>query len=141
MDSKPKKRPDEKRPTDRPLREKERTSEAQHAPRRPTGLLLILLLVLFAFLLFGAPWGGPEEISYKFFYEQLEAKNIAEAEIRGQTLVGKFKNPPPKPTAAGEKSAEKPELRDKEFSVTLSPLVGKELDDKLLANVPKYSAE
>jgi cell division protease FtsH len=141
MDSKPKKRSTEKRAGDRPLREKERTSDTPHPPRRPTGLLLILLLVLFAFLLFGTPWGGPQEISYSLFRKELLDGNIIEAEIRGQTVAGKFKEPPPKPIAPNEKAPEKPERLDKEFSVTLSPLAGKELDDLLLKHVPKYDAE
>jgi cell division protease FtsH len=141
MDNKPKKRPGEKRSTDSPLREKERTTESQQPPRRPTGLLLILLLMLFAFLLFGQPWGGPQEVSYKFFRQQLKAENIARAEIRGQTVIGEFKEPPPKPTPPGEEPPGEPVLMEKEFSVTLPPLVGNDLDVEMLDLVPDYDAE
>jgi cell division protease FtsH len=126
---------------DGPPGEKERGADAEHPPRRPTGLLLVLLLIVFAFIIFGTPWGGPEEVSYKFFIQQLEADNIAEAEIRGQTVIGRFKEPPDRPTPPDEKPPEKPEKLDENFSVTLSPLVGNDLDQLLLEKVPDYDAD
>ena len=34
------------------------------------------------------------EIDYRFFWEQLQDKNVTKAVIQGQTLFGEFKDPP-----------------------------------------------
>ena len=65
-----------------------------------TVLLLLVLLAVFAFLVFNNFNGGRSEISYTFFRQQLAAGNIAEVEQEGQVLTGKFRKAPAIPKNA-----------------------------------------
>jgi cell division protease FtsH len=98
------------------------------------GLLLLLLLSLFLV----QHWFGEErsEIDYRFFHEQLQAKNIRALDIRGQEAYGDFRGAPlapiseeqlqPAPNQSQDKSTTKtgerpagPILLKKKFVVTL----------------------
>lgn len=62
------------------------------------------------------------EIDYRFFWEQVEAKNVNTALVRGQTLLGEFKDPPMPPRIpgvdTGDSAASSSPLPE-QFSVTL----------------------
>jgi hypothetical protein len=111
-------------------------SEQKKTTSRGPNLGLLIPIVLIAVLV-GA-WilrAGPAttQITYSFFLEQLKAKNVTEVQLKGDSAVGRFREPPllpvPPPTAAEEaaqktgkskaKAAEP--VRAKEyFTVTLS---------------------
>ena len=60
------------------------------------------------------------EIDYRFFWEQVDAKNVSKAVIQGQSLFGEFKVPPKPPVIPGEPISEKAaEPLPKQFLVTL----------------------
>ncbi|TWT95296.1 ATP-dependent zinc metalloprotease FtsH [Botrimarina colliarenosi] len=60
------------------------------------------------------------EIDYRFFWEQVDAKNVTTAVIRGQALYGEFKDPPLPPKLPGsEPSATPAEPLPKQFVVTI----------------------
>ncbi|MDH3718129.1 MAG: ATP-dependent zinc metalloprotease FtsH [Planctomycetota bacterium] len=118
----------------------EPTPEQKKTPRprlNATSLVfLAVLLLALGMLVFTNTGPKRSGISYDFFRSQLEAGNIAQIEIDGQNVYGKFKEPPSKPKdteAEKGKSAEKaPEKYLEHFSVVLSPLVGEDLDKELL---------
>ena len=83
----------------------------------PTSWLLIVLLVVMLFLYFFKDTTQRVEITYGFFRKQLLAKNVAQVEVRGLHVTGRFRHPPfdprkaaaPEAKAAGEeKSAKAP---------------------------------
>ncbi|HEX3871038.1 MAG TPA: ATP-dependent zinc metalloprotease FtsH [Pirellulales bacterium] len=104
-------------------------------------LFLVMLLVYLTF--FMSDWSNRSTISYGFFLGELERGNIAEAQISGMKVTGKFKEIPTLPSAntSKEHGATSEPLHD-EFAVVLSPLAGENIDqmlrDKLGAN---YKAE
>ncbi|MEO0531746.1 MAG: AAA family ATPase, partial [Planctomycetota bacterium] len=62
------------------------------------------------------------EIDYRFFWEQVEAKNVNTALVRGQTLLGEFKDPPMPPKIPGVETGDGPATKTplpKQFRVTL----------------------
>jgi len=115
-----------------------------------SGLWMILVLVLVGLLVLMT--GRSErrsEIDYSFFRQQLRKGNITEVEFREQQLLGTFKHPPVVPEDS-ESTAKQPdgekgkdgkdgghgkaadEPLKKEFVVTLTPLVGEDLERELL---------
>jgi cell division protease FtsH len=107
-------------------------------PRLP-GLLaravpFLVISIILGMLLF-TQFNTPPEVGYSFFREQLYNKNIAELEIHGTTLIGKFKTPPldPSPRKKPEEGETPPVLpedfRVTSFAANLESLL-KELDER-----------
>jgi cell division protease FtsH len=100
--------------------------------------LTIILALTLGFLWFNRDTVIRDEVSYDFFREQLANNNIAEVEfVDRNQLVGKFKNAPTVPVTqpagtSGAKQVSEKKLKP-DFAVNLSPLVGENLDEQLLA--------
>jgi cell division protease FtsH len=124
---------------DEPLREA--GDERQPPSKRrwsATSLIFIGVLMLAVIMaLFSGQAPKRSQITYDFFRSELEADNIAEIEIEGQTVYGKFKKRPLKPKDDTDEDAKKKDKQEDEkylerFSVVLSPLVGEKLDEELI---------
>src|SRR5262245_19037644 len=105
---------------------------------------MLLILALVALIYFGRPNGNRSEISYDFFWKQLQADNIDEIKFEGrQTILGRFKTRPQAPTkpSSAESRQEKPELLQQNFVVTLPPVEHRELIPTLLAKGLPTKAE
>jgi cell division protease FtsH len=107
---------------------------AKPRPRGPGLWLILVLLAVTVVFLLTSRQEPRSEIDYSFFRQQVSAGNIVEVEFRDQRVLGTFKDPPMAPpsedAAADEKTSSAKLL--KEFVVTLSPLVGEDLDKLLL---------
>src|SRR5262245_60874426 len=71
------------------------STEERKTPGRLTGPSLVVPLLILAIIagylyVLGS---GPRKISYKFFLEQLRAKNVAEVDLFTRYAIGKFKHP------------------------------------------------
>ncbi len=90
-----------------------------------TAWLMVIAFAIIALVYFSHEGAGRSEISYSFFHEQLVNDNIAEAEISGQQVVGKFKKAPPAPKTSQAEEADTPaskstpELLHQEFRTTV----------------------
>jgi cell division protease FtsH len=114
--------------------------------------LMIALLGIATFAFFGSQRGDRAEISYDFFWKQLDENNIAEVQFEGQQILGKFKKrpvAPPKTSGSGgffsqftgestastdttkKADAAKPEQLPEKFVVTLLPVEDRELTTAL----------
>src|SRR5271154_5535931 len=76
---------------------------------RPATLwLIVAMIVLLAFMLFSRGNGNRTEISYDFFWKQLNADNVTEVTFDNQSLLlGRFKKipeAPPKPAATPDEN-------------------------------------
>jgi cell division protease FtsH len=72
------------------------------------------------------------EISYGQFRQELKADNVAEIEIQGIEVYGRFKEPPVAPGAT-PKDGKPPQRLPEKFYTVLSPLVdGGKLDEELV---------
>ncbi|HEY2895384.1 MAG TPA: ATP-dependent zinc metalloprotease FtsH [Pirellulales bacterium] len=100
--------------------------------------LAVILAITLGFLWFNRDSVLRDEITYDFFRDQLDKSNISEIEfVDRNQLYGKFKT---QPTVAvtqnvggtSSKQVVEKKLRP-DFSVNLSPLVGENLDEQLLA--------
>ncbi len=99
---------------------------------KPAGLwLMIAVLGLTVYMLFAHPGGNRSEISYDFFWKQLEVNNISEADFEGQQVFGKFRTAPiapPKATTGSESGGKvapgemNTERLSQNFAVTLPPI-------------------
>jgi len=91
-------------------------------PRLPSLLMRavpFLLITVILGLLLLTQFNSIREIDYSTFWQQLEKGNIAELQIRGNVLIGKFKTPPLDPAPKKElKPGETPPLLPEEFAVT-----------------------
>lgn len=69
---------------------------ASPRPRMSAPTMWVMLFVLLVALLLIFNNQGPQrsEIDYSFFRQQVEAGNVAEVDIQGQQVFGKFKVPP-----------------------------------------------
>ncbi len=72
------------------------------APSRPrlspnSILLMLVVLALLVFLYFGRSSVNRTEISYDFFWKQLQAGNISEVEFEEHQLLGRFHTRPEAP--------------------------------------------
>ena len=113
------------------------TQEPQRPRMRPSGFwLMIALLALSAFMFFSRPGVNRSEISYDFFWNQLNDNNIAAVEFDGQTVLnGRFKTIPDVPAAkaAGESTGESAAQATKHdrllqnFTLNLPPVDDREL--------------
>ena len=77
-------------------------TDRKAAPGRPGPSLVLVALALFALSLFVfsyVPGAKKTEITYTFFEDQLEDKNVAKVEIGPAKAVGQFKVPPELPPA------------------------------------------
>jgi cell division protease FtsH len=83
------------------------------------------------------------EIDYRFFWEQLQDKNVTKAVIQGQTLFGEFKDPPLPPIIAGEKLTEEAaKPLPKQFVVTIGRTgLDEGLRQKLIDNGVNFRIE
>jgi len=99
-------------------------------PRPSSSMMWILLVVALVLLLvwLNSEGSGPSVVNYGQFYNELENDNIAEAQIQGRKLFGKFRNPPEDPE--GEKNEEGKLPRFKKKFVTILP--DRALDDEKL---------
>jgi cell division protease FtsH len=79
---------------------------------KPAGLwLMMAVLALTVYMLFTHQAGNRTEVSYDYFWKELQKNNIAEADFDGQQLLGKFRTAPiapPKATTGAESSATSP---------------------------------
>jgi cell division protease FtsH len=105
-------------------------------------LLVIMLFVMTAIYFIREGAGRSKIEDYKFFRDQLEAKNIAEVEFNDRVLFGKFKKAPPAPKTEAEKSektdatpsaAPEPLHEDFELNLPLAEVDNKDLVKDLLA--------
>jgi len=122
-----------------PPSQSQRPAEPQRWPPNGSVWMLIVLLVLGGLIVANIAGSQPDDISYTFFRQQLEKGNVAEVWIQQQEVTGKFKEAPLAPTTAEAAEKEKkkdgePKKLSKEFRVTLSPLVGEQLDNLMLKN-------
>ncbi len=80
------------------------------------------------------------EIDYSTFWTELQANNIAELQIKGNVLIGKFKKPPIDPNPDAKKIGEAAAVLPEEFAVTAYPTALESLQKELdLKRVPyKY---
>ncbi|MDZ4783248.1 MAG: ATP-dependent zinc metalloprotease FtsH [Planctomycetia bacterium] len=107
-------------------------------PRMPSLLAraipFLLISVILGALLF-TQFSARNEIDYSFFWDQLDKGNVAELQIRGNVLVGKFKAPPAnpnpeKPTKIGEAPAVLPEVFEVTTYITALEVLEKKLNEK-----------
>lgn len=108
-------------------------------PRNNTSTLwlLLVLILIVSFLFFQSGPSQRSEITYGLFRQQLTAGNIAEVEVRGMRVQGRFKNPPAKPDSV------KGARYQEEFVTVLPPnaLEDQGLDNLLVEKLgPNYSA-
>lgn len=86
----------------------------------PQSLWLVgLMAVLLGFVVVQAVT-QVSEVDYRFFWRQVEEGNVSQALVRGQMLLGKFKEPPPPPQAPDATEASTETLGE-QFTVTLGP--------------------
>jgi cell division protease FtsH len=109
----------------------------------PTAMIIAVVLIMIAVLFWMPGNEKSSEISYGFFYAQLQAHNLAEVKQEGSKFVGEFKNPPAPPPDASEKSKSDrrgdPAKLDKKFYTYVSGLADYHLDDLLRAELgPNY---
>jgi cell division protease FtsH len=120
-------------------------SNQQPRPRvRPGTFWLVAgMLVLLTLLLFSRGNGNRSEVSYDFFWKQLQADNISEVTFDNNSLLlGRFKKvpeAPPKPASSTEDArwdnwfgTSKREQLQQNFSVVVPPIENRELLDTLL---------
>jgi cell division protease FtsH len=121
------------KPTENP---REPESKPAGAPSRWPGLgLLIGLVLVGAFLLLSSRAERRTEIDYTQFRTELAKGNIEEVQFQDQRLLGRFRKPSESAAAASNQTAADQnggEASRREFVVTLSPLVGEDLDRELL---------
>ncbi len=87
--------------------------------RTPNWWLLLLLASVLALIYYSNRSESRSEITYGMFRRQLEAKNIARAEVREPNLLGDFKDAPEVPA---EKPNEPPLRLKLKFITTLPPM-------------------
>ncbi len=115
-------------------------SAQQPRPRIKPGTFWLIagMLVLLTLLLFSRGNGNRSEITYDFFWKQLQADNLSEVTFDNQSLVlGRFKKvpkAPPKPAASSEDArwdnwfgTSKREPLQQNFSVVIPPVEDREL--------------
>ena len=92
----------------------DRTEGEPTPPNRPSRRLrlnvptwfLLLFSAMLLLLYFTSGVRNRSEVSYNFFREQLQAGNVAEVEFIGQTVHGKFNEPPDNPDPQAKKDKE-----------------------------------
>ena len=96
-------------------------------PRRkaPSWVLLVILAAIFLVVFF-SHGDKRSEIPYGFFRRQLQAGNVAKAELQGAKLLGEFKDPPLDMSGRKDAAGNPPHLETK-FVTILSPLVDHDL--------------
>ena len=102
-----------------------------------TAWIVAIMFALLALLIANQIGGSRSEVDFTFFRQQLEKDNIAEAELNGQQLLGKFKKAPEAPKLPDEVAADQkaaPELLHQEFKVTIpvSELTNNDLVNDML---------
>ena len=102
------------------------------AARWPGLGLLIGLVLVGAFLLLSSRSQARREIDYTLFRTELAEGNIEEVQFQDQRLLGKFRALPEALAAEAKKEGASGGAPQREFVVTLSPLVGELLDRELL---------
>lgn len=86
----------------------------------PQSIWLIALMgVMLGFLVIQA-FTQTSEIDYRFFWSQVQKGNVTQALVRGQMLLGKFKEPPLPPQGPDD-TEESTEPLGEQFTVTLGP--------------------
>jgi cell division protease FtsH len=97
------------------------------------------MILIGSFLFFTNNSRKRSEIDYSFFHQQVNEGRVEEVEFQDQRVLGRFKDPPPEaPLPSAESSAVNHppaagrQKLSRDFEVTLSPLVGEELNKLLL---------
>ena len=106
-------------------------------PRRsiPPGLIVTVVAIVVLLMVVNSIFDRPPEISYGFFREQLDAKNVANLDLQGFKANGEFVNPPADPSGKTDREG-KPVMLDKKFTTTLPVIVNNNLvDDLILKNL------
>jgi cell division protease FtsH len=95
---------------EKPQRPPAKPPEEKAGPARRTPFWFILLVVILGMYLLSSLWNSANtsEISYSFFLQQLEARNIQPLEISGSVARGSFKTPPDAPPEYNERGELKP---------------------------------
>ena len=91
-------------------------------------------MAVILFMIFSPMFDHTPEISYGFFRQQLDKKNIDNIDLQGLKITGEFKDPPIDPDKK-DRSGEPVKL-EKKFSTTLPAIVGPNLDDQILTLLP-----
>jgi len=113
----------------------DRTLPRPPRPRNSTLWLALILCAVVMVLWYSKDGTSRDEISYGMFCLELERNNIAEAQVRGPKLVGRFKLPPVDPAEV------KRRVTHEFFTVLPYPLVDRNLDEKLRQKLgANYSA-
>ena len=74
------------------------------------------------------------EISYGFFREQLDKKNIANIDLQGMKITGEFNDPPLDPTGKTDRLGEPVKL-DKKFTTMVPNIASQDLDNLILGKL------
>lgn len=129
------------------------TPPSKSRPNATTMIFLFVLAIAMAMMFFTMRGPKRSAISYSFFYSQLLAGNIAQVEIEGQQVNGKFKTPPLKESQTDTKSSQSSTLQQtqgdrssaasgknrddssqyyrEDFSTVLTHFAGESLDEEL----------
>ncbi|MCC7084382.1 MAG: ATP-dependent zinc metalloprotease FtsH [Pirellulales bacterium] len=82
------------------------SSPARPRPAPNAWIILIFLAILGAFYFYSSGTGNRVKVPYGFFWQQLEKGNIAQVELDGQTILGKFRTQPEEPPIPDEQVSE-----------------------------------
>ncbi|MGO9112196.1 MAG: ATP-dependent zinc metalloprotease FtsH [Thermoguttaceae bacterium] len=97
----------------------------------PPGFIFAIVASVILFMIFAPMFDRTPEITYGFFRQQVEAKNIEGIDLQGLKVTGEFKDPPLDPTGKTDRQGEPVKL-DKKFTTTLPAIVNPEKFDDLL---------
>jgi len=99
-------------------------------------LLLVFMLVLALLYFSGGRGEERSEIDFGIFYRELEKNNVASVDVRGRTILGKFRHPPADPSGQKDSQGEPVRLKQ-EFTTNVPPegLVDQKLGELLIKNV------
>jgi cell division protease FtsH len=100
----------------------------------PPGLIIAITLAVVLLMFFNPMADSSKEISYGFFRQQLNAKNITSLDVQGMKITGEFNEPPLDPTGKTDRSGEPVKL-DKKFTTTIPNIATPDLDDMIFGKL------
>ncbi|MEQ8848150.1 ATP-dependent zinc metalloprotease FtsH [Botrimarina sp.] len=110
--------------------------------RTPQSVWLIGLLMMALGFVIVQSFTTLPSLDYSFFWKQVEEGNIETAVVRGRTLYGEFREPPPAPAVDGQTPAAAREPLPERFTVTLPPDgLDADLKKKLVAEGANFRIE